>query len=65
MSLLDRLAASEVIGPLFIGTITFVVLIVGHLLFGVIRPVVERGVPLSVVLRFVVYQAPNAVAAQG
>ena len=62
MKILDRLAASEVIGPLMIGTLTFVVLIVGHLLFQVIQPVVERGVPFSVVLQFVLLQVPNAVA---
>ena len=62
MRLVDRLAASEVLGPLLIGTLTFVVLIVGHLLFQVIRPVVERGVPFGVVLQFVLLQVPNAVA---
>ncbi|MBM3476335.1 MAG: YjgP/YjgQ family permease [Armatimonadetes bacterium] len=62
MRILDRLAASEVIGPLMIGALTFVVLIVGHLLFQVIQPVVERGVPLSVVLQFVLLQVPNALA---
>ncbi|MGQ9732904.1 MAG: LptF/LptG family permease [Candidatus Zipacnadales bacterium] len=62
MKLLDRLITSEVLAPLLIGTLTFVVLIVGHLLFEVIRPVVERGVPLWVVIRFVLYQVPNAVA---
>lgn len=48
--------------PLLVGTMTFVVLIVGHLLFQVIQPVVERGVPLSVVLQFVLLQVPNAAA---
>jgi lipopolysaccharide export system permease protein len=62
MKLLDRLAASEVLGPLLIGTLTFVVLIVGHLLFQVIQPVVERGVPFPVVLQFVLLQTPNAAA---
>jgi len=62
MRRLDRLAASEVLGPLLIGTLTFVVLIVGHLLFQVIRPVVERGVPFEVVAQFVLLQTPNAVA---
>jgi lipopolysaccharide export LptBFGC system permease protein LptF len=62
MKLLDRLAASEVLGPLLIGTLTFVVLIVGHLLFQVIRPVVERGVPFGVVVQFVLLQTPNAAA---
>ncbi|MBM3499483.1 MAG: YjgP/YjgQ family permease, partial [Armatimonadetes bacterium] len=53
---------AEVLGPLLIGTLTFVVLIVGHLLFQVIRPVVERGVPFGVVVQFVLLQTPNAVA---
>jgi lipopolysaccharide export system permease protein len=62
MKLYARLAVGAVLGPLLIGTVTFVVLIVGHLLFQVIRPVVERGVPLSVVLEFILCQVPNAVA---
>jgi len=62
MKLLDRTVTLEVVGPLLIGTATFVVLIVGHLLFQVIRPVVERGVPLSVVLQFIIFQVPNAIA---
>ena len=62
MKLYVRLTMAEVFGPLLIGTLTFVVLIVGHLLFGVIRPVVERGVPIGVVLQFILYQVPNAIA---
>jgi len=36
-------------------------LVVGHLLFQVITTVVERGVPLWAVVRFVIYQVPNAL----
>ena len=34
----------------------------GHFLFGIIRTVVERGVPLWAVLQFIWYQLPNALA---
>jgi len=53
---------AEVFGPFVVASLTFVVLIVGHFLFGVIRTVVERGVPLWAVLQFIWYQTPNALA---
>jgi LPS export ABC transporter permease LptG len=61
MKQLDRHIWREVLGPLVIATVSFVVLIVGHLLFRVITTVVERGVPLWAVARFVMYQVPNAL----
>jgi len=62
MKQLDRHVWREFLGPLFVATVSFVVLIVGHLLFKVITTVVERGVPFWAVARFVMYQVPNALA---
>jgi len=61
MKILDRHVAREVLGPFTVAVLTFVVLVIGHLLFQVITTVVERGVPLWAVARFVGYQVPFAL----
>ncbi len=47
-------------GPFLVALLAFIVLITGHMLFTVVEVIVQHGVPLPSVLRFVVLQIPNA-----
>lgn len=60
MRLIDRYILFEALGPFLVALLAFVVLIAGHMLFTVVEVIVEHGVPLPSVLRFVVLQLPNA-----
>jgi LPS export ABC transporter permease LptF len=57
---LDRYLLREMLLPLGVGLLTFVVMITGHMLFTVVDRIVEHGVGLGFVLRFVAYQVPFA-----
>jgi len=60
MKLLDRYLLREM-APTFLGAAaTFVVLLVGHMLYTVVEVVVERGVPLPSVMRFLALKTPGA-----
>jgi lipopolysaccharide export system permease protein len=60
MKTLDRYISRELVGPFAVGLLAFVVLITGHILFTVIQVVVEHGVALTNVARFVFLQVPGA-----
>jgi len=60
MRIVDRYVFSEALGPFLVALGAFIVLITGHMLFQVVEVIVEHGVPLPSVLRFVVLQVPNA-----
>jgi len=60
MKLLDRYLLREML-PAFAGAaLTFIVLLVGHMLYVVVEVVVERGVPLPSVMRFLALKVPAA-----
>ncbi|MCX7600281.1 MAG: LptF/LptG family permease [Armatimonadetes bacterium] len=60
MKLLDRYLLREML-PGFLGAaLTFIVLLVGHMLYMVVEVVVERGVPLPSVMRFLALKVPGA-----
>lgn len=62
MKLLDRYLLREML-PAFAGAaLTFIVLLVGHMLYVVVEVVVERGVPLPSVMRFLALKVPTAAA---
>lgn len=60
MRIADRYILAEALGPFTVALLAFVVLITGHMLFTVVEVIVEHGVPLPSVLRFVVLQVPGA-----
>ncbi len=59
--LLDRYVTREILGPFGVALLTFVVLITGHILFTVVQIIVEHGVPLPNIAKFLVLQVPRAV----
>ncbi len=60
MRIVDRYILSEAFRPFAVALLAFVVLITGHMLFTVVEVIVEHGVPLPSVLRFVALQVPGA-----
>lgn len=60
MKIIDRYILSEILGPFVVGVLTFVVLITGHILFTVVQVIVEHGVPLPNIVKFLSLQVPRA-----
>ncbi|HCA46275.1 MAG TPA: hypothetical protein DEP45_02630 [Armatimonadetes bacterium] len=60
MRIVDRYILSEALGPFLVALGAFIVLVTGHMLFQVVEVIVEHGVPLPSVLRFIALQVPNA-----
>ncbi len=60
MRIVDRYILGEAFRPFVVALLAFVVLISGHMLFTVVEVIVEHGVPLPSVLRFVALQVPGA-----
>jgi len=60
MRIVDRYILGEAFRPFAVALLAFVVLITGHMLFTVVEVIVEHGVPLPSVLRFVALQVPSA-----
>ncbi len=58
--LLDRYITRELLGPFGVALLTFVVLITGHILFTVVQVIVEHGVPLPNIAKFLALQVPRA-----
>jgi len=59
--LIDRYLTREILGPFGVALLTFVVLITGHILFTVVQVIVEHGVPLPNIAKFLALQVPRAV----
>ena len=59
--LIDRYVTREILGPFGVALLTFVVLITGHILFTVVQVIVEHGVPLPNIAKFLALQVPRAV----
>ncbi len=57
---IDRYILQEMLMPLLVGLATFVVMITGHMLFTVVDKIVEHGVGMPSVLKFVALQVPYA-----
>jgi lipopolysaccharide export system permease protein len=60
MRLLDRYLLREMAPTVLGAALTFVVLLVGHMLYTVVEVVVERGVPLPSVMHFLALKVPEA-----
>lgn len=60
MRIADRYILTEALGPFLVALGAFIVLITGHMLFQVVEVIVQHGVPLPSVLRFVALQVPHA-----
>ncbi|MGC9317215.1 MAG: LptF/LptG family permease [Armatimonadota bacterium] len=60
MRIIDHYILGEALGPFLVALLAFIVLITGHMLFTVVEVIVEHGVPLPSVLRFVALQVPGA-----
>ncbi len=60
MKIVDRYILKEILGPFAVGILTFVVLITGHILFTVVQVIVEHGVSLPSVAKFLMLQVPRA-----
>ncbi|HEY3397980.1 MAG TPA: LptF/LptG family permease [Armatimonadota bacterium] len=57
---IDRYLLREMLVPLLVGLGTFVVMITGHMLFTVVDKIVEHGVGMQSVLKFMLLQVPYA-----
>jgi len=60
VKLVDKYLFKEILGPFAVGVLTFVVLITGHILFTVVQVIVEHGVPLPNIAKFLLLQVPQA-----
>jgi LPS export ABC transporter permease LptF len=60
MRILDRYILTEALRPFLVALLAFIVMLTGHMLFRVVEVIVEHGVPLPSVLRFVALQIPYA-----
>jgi LPS export ABC transporter permease LptG len=60
MRTLDRYLLREMLGPLMVALLGFVVLLVGHILYTAITTILQQRVPAELVLRFVLLQVPTA-----
>ena len=58
---IDRYLLREMLMPLLVGLATFVVMITGHMLFTVVDKIVEHGVGLPSVAKFMALQVPFAL----
>lgn len=59
MRIIDRYIARELVMPFAIGFCTFLVLLIGNLLFDNIDYVLKQGIPLSIVGKLVLYSIPR------
>jgi lipopolysaccharide export system permease protein len=61
--ILDRFVLGQMAGPFLFGIMSFtVILVAGSLLFRLAELVIQRGVPMSLVLRLFAYSLPGIVA---
>ncbi len=60
MKIVDRYIFREILGPFAVGVLTFVVLITGHILFTVVQIILEHGVSLPNIAKFLLLQVPRA-----
>jgi len=63
LSILDRFIIKEMAGPFVFGMMIFtMILVAGDLLFEAARLVIERGIPVGVVIRLFLYRLPGVIA---
>ena len=61
MKHLDRYVLAEILVPWVVGLATFVVMITCHMLFTVVDQIVQHGVGMPSVLKFMALQVPFAL----
>lgn len=61
MKILDKYVLKEMIAPFLVSVFAFVVLLVGRIVFDNISFIVEKNVPLRLVVRLIVFQLPWAI----
>lgn len=61
MKTLDKYVLKEMIAPFLVAVLAFVVLLVGNVIFDSLEFILERHVPISLVLRLVVFQLPRII----
>lgn len=59
MKILDRYLTTEVIGPFFLGVFGFVLVMVVDLLFTFVDLIINKGIPLFLVLKLLVMKLPS------
>jgi lipopolysaccharide export LptBFGC system permease protein LptF len=62
MKILDRYLLREIVPVFLLAAGTFVVLLLGHMLYTVVEVVVERRVPLPSVMKFLLLRLPEAAS---
>jgi len=61
MKTLDKYVLREMISPFMLSVLAWIVLLVGQVLYDNIRWIIERGVPLALVLRLVAFEMPRII----
>lgn len=61
MKTLDKYVLKEMIGPFLVSVFAFVVLLIGRVIFDNIQFILEKKVPLTLVLRLIVFQMPMII----
>ncbi len=58
MKILDKYVLKEMIGPFLVSVFAFVVLLIGRVIFDNINFIIEKRVPIGLVIRLIVFQLP-------
>ncbi|HVN67846.1 MAG TPA: LptF/LptG family permease, partial [Candidatus Sulfotelmatobacter sp.] len=59
MKILDRYLVREMIGPVFVGVMGFIMVLTVDLLFTMADLIINKGVPLGAMLKLLVYKLPS------
>lgn len=61
MKTMDKYVLKEMIGPFLVSVFAFVILLVGRVIFDNIQFILEKRVPITLVLRLIVFQLPMII----
>ncbi|MHB1458118.1 MAG: LptF/LptG family permease [Armatimonadota bacterium] len=61
MKTIDKYVLKEMIGPFLVSVFAFVVLLIGRVIFDNINFILEKKVPISLVVRLIVFQLPMII----
>ncbi|MHB1000911.1 MAG: LptF/LptG family permease [Armatimonadota bacterium] len=61
MRTLDKYVLKEMIGPFLVSVFAFVVLLIGRVIFDNINFILEKNVPLNLVIRLIIFQMPMII----
>jgi len=58
MKIVDKYVVREMVGPFLVSVFAFVVLLIGRVIFDNINFIIEKQVPLRLVIRLIIFQLP-------